>query len=238
MVSVLTRGCGARKGGGGARPPRAARPAGRGRPVPGHRSDGHNRRQRALCALGRRVSIGGFRQRRQQSGFRDHHGRRVGRHPLAADGRSSVKEEINMRKPDFRVLFGILLVVAGALFLLEALDLIVIGGWLWGLAFLVAAAAFIYVYFTNRERWWPLIPGCPLAGIGLTILTGELAPGMGELGGFFVLAGIGLSFLLIYLTRRDYWWALIPGCTLVGIGGGVLAEGLLPSFGQGAPLLL
>ena len=143
-----------------------------------------------------------------------------------------------MRKPDFRVLFGILLVVAGALFLLEALDLIVIGGWLWGLAFLVAAAAFIYVYFTNRERWWPLIPGCTLAGIGLTILTGELAPGMAELGGFFVLAGIGLSFLLIYLTRRDYWWALIPGCTLVGIGVGVLAEGLLPSFGEVVPFFV
>ncbi len=143
-----------------------------------------------------------------------------------------------MRKFDYRLLMGLLLIVAGAMFLLEALDLIVIGGWLWGLAFLVAAAAFIYVYFTNREKWWPLIPGCTLAGIGLTILTSELAPGMGELGGFFVLAGIGLSFLLIYMTRRDYWWALIPGCTLAGIGVGVLAEGLLPSFGEVVPFFV
>jgi hypothetical protein len=120
-----------------------------------------------------------------------------------------------MRKFDYRLLMGLLLIVAGAMFLLEALDLIVIGGWLWGLAFLVAAAAFIYVYFTNREHWWPLIPGCTLAGIGLTILTSELIPAMGEFGGFFVLAGIGLSFLLIYLTRRDYWWALIPAGTLL-----------------------
>ncbi len=143
-----------------------------------------------------------------------------------------------MRKFDYRLLMGLLLIVAGAMFLLEALGLIVIGGWLWGLAFLVAAAAFIYVYFTNREHWWPLIPGCTLAGIGLTILTSELVPAMGEIGGFFVLAGIGLSFLLIYLTRRDYWWALIPGCTLTGIGVGVLAGGLIPSFGEVVPFFV
>jgi hypothetical protein len=143
-----------------------------------------------------------------------------------------------MRKFDYRLLMGLLLIIAGAMFLLEALDLIVIGGWLWGLAFLVAAAAFIYVYFTNREHWWPLIPGCTLAGIGLTILTGELGPPWEEFGGFFVLAGIGLSFLLIYLTRRDYWWALIPGCTMAGIGVGVLAEGLMPSFSEIVPFFV
>jgi len=137
-----------------------------------------------------------------------------------------------MRKLDFRVLFGILLVVAGALFLLQALDLIVIGGWLWGLAFIVAGAVFLYVYFARREQWWPLIPGCSLAGIGLAILTGDLVPALDRFGAFFILGGMGLSFLLIYLTRRDYWWALIPGCTLAGIGLGELASGLVPGLGD------
>jgi len=137
-----------------------------------------------------------------------------------------------MRKFDFRLLFGILLILGGALFLLEALDLIVIGGWMWGLAFLVAAAVFLYVYFAQREHWWPLIPGCTLAGIGLAILTSDLVPALGRFGAFFILGGMGLSFLIIYLTRRDYWWALIPGCTLSGIALGDLASGLIRGPGD------
>jgi hypothetical protein len=119
-----------------------------------------------------------------------------------------------MRKVDFRLLFGIVLILGGALFLLEALDLIAIGGWIWGLAFMVAGAVFLYVYFAQREQWWPLIPGCTLAGIGVGILLGSLFPVLDFLTGVFVLGGIGLSFLLIYLSHRDFWWAIIPAGTL------------------------
>ena len=42
-----------------------------------------------------------------------------------------------------------------------------------------------------------------------------------------VLAGIGAPFLFVYLSKRDQWWALIPGCIMVGIAGGVLVGGTL-----------
>jgi hypothetical protein len=129
-----------------------------------------------------------------------------------------------MRKLDFRLLFGILLILGGVLFLLEALNLIVIGGWLWGLAFMVAGAVFLYVYFARREHWWPLIPGCTLAGIGAGILLGDLFPVLDFLTGMFVLGGIGLSFLLIYLARRDFWWAIIPAGTMFSLAVVTIAD--------------
>lgn len=30
------------------------------------------------------------------------------------------------------------------------------------------------------------------------------------MGGSFVLGGIGLAFLFVYLANREFWWALIP----------------------------
>ncbi len=129
-----------------------------------------------------------------------------------------------MRKLEFRLVFGILLILGGVLFLLEALHLIVIGDWLWGLAFMAAGAVFLYVYFTRREQWWPLIPGCTLAGIGVGILLASLFPVLDFLTGMFVLGGIGLGFLLIYLARRDYWWAIIPAGTMLSLALVTVAE--------------
>lgn len=34
----------------------------------------------------------------------------------------------------------------------------------------------------------------------------------------------GLAFLLVYFSRREQWWALIPGFTLLGIGGQIAID--------------
>jgi hypothetical protein len=41
-----------------------------------------------------------------------------------------------------------------------------------------------------------------------------------------ILAGVGLPFLLIYLSDRQHWWALIPAMTMMGIAAGVFLEGI------------
>jgi hypothetical protein len=53
----------------------------------------------------------------------------------------------------------------------------------------------------------------------------------------FVLAG--LAFLAVYITNRAQWWALIPGLTLLGVGGTIFLGALFPNSGAwvGASLL-
>jgi hypothetical protein len=75
--------------------------------------------------------------------------------------------------------------------------------WLWSLLFIGAGAAFLYVYYQKRERWWALIPGFSLLAIGVAALSGNAA------GGLF-LALIGAGFAAVYMSERKRWWAIIP----------------------------
>jgi len=108
---------------------------------------------------------------------------------------------------------GVLLIVAGVLFLLEALGVLPeIGVPVWTLLFVVGGLAFLWVFIANREQWWAVIPGCTLLGVAGTIALSDVA---GPWAGAIVLAAIGVSFWIIYLTRRDMWWPIIPGGVLI-----------------------
>jgi hypothetical protein len=37
-------------------------------------------------------------------------------------------------------------------------------------------------------------------------------------GGFAFLGGLGIGFFAIYISRRDMWWAIIPGGVLLTLG--------------------
>jgi hypothetical protein len=93
--------------------------------------------------------------------------------------------------------------------------------WLWSLLFLGAGAAFLYVYYQNRERWWALIPGSALLAVGVAALSGHAA------GGLF-LALLGAGFAAVYLSERKRWWAIIPA-------GGLLTLALLAWLGAARP---
>jgi hypothetical protein len=122
-----------------------------------------------------------------------------------------------LRRFDYRILFGGLLIGVGILFLLQEFGLIPDAwGLLWAVVFILAGAIFIYSYFTNRAHWWPLIPGLSLLGIGILIfLDSVVNVSIGNWGGAIVLGGIGLSFLLIFLFHRENWWAIIPGGVMI-----------------------
>ena len=134
-----------------------------------------------------------------------------------------------MRGVQARVALSLLMIAAGVLFLLQNLGFLEgAGAILWALAFAVAGAAFLYVYFSDRVNWWALIPGFTLFGIGGLIAVNNFIPQYGDTLGVPLLMGcISLSFWIIYLTNRESWWAVIPGGVLLSIGVFVGLESLI-----------
>jgi hypothetical protein len=138
-----------------------------------------------------------------------------------------------------RLLWGLLLIVAGVAFLLQNLGLFELGSLFWAFLFGLGGLFFISFFFSNRLNWWALIPGMTLLSIGALIALGWLAPQLADLiGGSIVLGGIALSFLIIYLLDRANWWAIIPGGVLATLAGITLLGNTAASFAAGGILFL
>ncbi len=135
----------------------------------------------------------------------------------------------------FSIIGGIILIAAGVIFLLDNIGLISLD-WemLIGPMFGLGGLIFLLVFILNTDDWWALIPGFVLIGIGIIIFMGQNMESMAELWSGAVFLGLlGLAFLLIYITHRTNWWAIIPGgvlLTLAGVtlipDGGVLSGGV------------
>ena len=146
-----------------------------------------------------------------------------------------------MKWPLLRVLWGLLLVAAGVLFLLNSIGTISIGDYQWAIILVIGGLAFLSVFLADREHWWALFPSFGLL-IGGTILFLESAfpQFSGDFGGAIAMGGIGLAFLLIFLVNLKNWWALIPAGVLFSLAamfvlgfqsGGVFLIGLGLTFG-------
>jgi len=144
-----------------------------------------------------------------------------------------------MKKSKTRVLLsivgGLLLVAAGVIFLLDNIGIITLD-WemLIGPLFGIGGLVFLIVFIMDKKDWWALIPGFVLIGIGIIIFMSQNMESMAELWGGAVFLGLlGLAFLLVYLSHRNNWWAIIPGGVLLTMAGvtllpdeGVLAGGV------------
>lgn len=122
-----------------------------------------------------------------------------------------------MKRPEFRVLWGVLLIAAGVLFLLDSLNVIAFGAVVWPVIIGVASVGFLSVFLTAPQTsWWAAIPGFVLLGLVGTIMLSRLAPQVGEAwGGSLFLGGIAVAFWTIYLVNTEHWWAVIPGGVLL-----------------------
>ncbi|MCS7177844.1 MAG: hypothetical protein RML46_02390 [Anaerolineae bacterium] len=116
-----------------------------------------------------------------------------------------------MKRLDWRIIVGLLLIIWGALTLLERVGVIPWGVDLfWGLVSLSGGAAFLYLFFVHpRAQWWAAIPGFFLLGLSIA----RLLPG--EWNGVIFLGSIGLAFWAIYLTNTYHWWAILNGGVLL-----------------------
>jgi hypothetical protein len=122
-----------------------------------------------------------------------------------------------MKRLESRILWGILLIAGGVLFLLDSLGIVAVGTIVWPVLIGIASLAFLFVFATAPQtNWWAAIPGFVLLGLTGTIALDQLAPAAtGEWGGALFLAGIALAFWAIYLVNPDHWWAVIPGGVLL-----------------------
>ena len=118
-----------------------------------------------------------------------------------------------MKKDLSRLVWGGVLVLAGVLFFLQELN--ILGNafqFLWLLIMAAGSAVFLWIYFSQKEQWWAIIPGLVLLGLAISTLDGllNILPGADWTGAIF-LGCIGLAFWFVYLRRQDQWWAVIPG---------------------------
>ena len=124
-----------------------------------------------------------------------------------------------MRPYYWRFIAGLVLLLFGAIALLQNFNVINVGSNIWGLLmaviFIGASASFLTVLLTNRLNWWAAIPGVVLLALGIMIAVPILIPAFsGALLGAFFLAAIGLSFWVVYFLSPQNWWAIIPGGAL------------------------
>jgi hypothetical protein len=122
-----------------------------------------------------------------------------------------------MKRLESRILWGLLLIAGGILFLLDSLGIIAVGTILWPVLLGMASLAFLFILVSApRVNWWAAIPGFVLLGLTGTIALDQLMPGAAfEWGGGLFLGGIALAFWVIYLVNPEHWWAVIPGGVLL-----------------------
>lgn len=153
-----------------------------------------------------------------------------------------------MKKFDVRSIGAILLIVVGILLLLQSFEILEgVVALVWALVLAAGGLVFLYLFLTERARyWWAIIPGFALLGAAALVVIDQFFPWIGgDVGGMILLGGLGLAFFVIYFQNREYWWAIIPGGTLVTLAliaglesvfdgyemGGLLFIGLGLTFG-------
>jgi LiaI-LiaF-like transmembrane region len=118
-----------------------------------------------------------------------------------------------MQRFDFRLAIGGILILTGALLLLQQMG--IISGnvsVIWASLLIASGLVFLGVFIANRQHWWALIPGMTLLGLGIIpFLPAQYT----YLGGSIMLGAVGLSFFIIYFSHHEHWWAIIPGGVLL-----------------------
>ncbi len=122
-----------------------------------------------------------------------------------------------MKRLESRVLWGVLLIAGGVLFLLDSLGVIAVGAVVWPFLLGTASVAFLVVFLTAPQtNWWAAIPGFVLLGLMGTALFDQLAPTAAEVwGGSLFLGAISVAFWSVYLVDTENWWAVIPAGVLM-----------------------
>ena len=140
---------------------------------------------------------------------------------------------------DYRILVGVAFILFGGLLLLQTMGILEIGGLIWAVILGILGVGFLVALVQDHSRWWAAIPGMTLLGLATVIALGELAPrAEGAAGGAIFLGSISLAFWVVYLLRRDFWWAIIPGGVLATLALVAGVSERLPGVDTGAIFFL
>lgn len=139
-----------------------------------------------------------------------------------------------------RSFWGLVFILGGILFLLQTLNVLKGGDLFWGLIFGLVGVLFLSAYWNRRSQWWFIIPGMLFLGIGASILVQAFLPSRAAsiLGGLFILGGLGLSFLFLYLINPAFWWAIIPGGVMVTLAIVSVLDNAYPEKDTGGVFLI
>jgi len=146
-----------------------------------------------------------------------------------------------MKTKDINVFWGLVLVVLGIVFLLNELNVIVLGNLsnvIWAFIFGVMAAFFLITYFLKeRKEWGWLFPATIFTGIALVI--GLEGTHIGRiLSAAPVLLGVAVPFAVAYFQDpQKKQWALIPAWVMTVLTVVVLFERFLTGNLVGAIVL-
>lgn len=139
-----------------------------------------------------------------------------------------------LRRFDPRIVLGIVLLLGGALLLMQTLGLLQNAtDWFWGALFIVAGLAFLSLLMGGN--WWAVFPGMTLLALGVSTL---LPDSLENIQGLIFLGGIGLAFWIVYLMDRSKWWALIPAGALTTLAVVSTLPDRLGSFETGGVFFL
>lgn len=132
-----------------------------------------------------------------------------------------------------RITWGLLLILTGAIFLLQNLNVIPQNPTVWGVLFGLGAIYFLFGYLSSQENWWAAIPAFVLIGLTMMALWNVLPTRNvpEDLSAAIFLGMIGLGFIAVYLRAPKQWWAIIPAGALISIAGVVALEALIAEPG-------
>jgi hypothetical protein len=125
-----------------------------------------------------------------------------------------------------RFTWGLLLIAAGAIFLLQNFNVLPQSPSVWGTGFVIVGVFFLLGFLSNRENWWAALPAFTLLGLAVIVLW-EVLPTRGlsdDLTGAVFLGMIGLGFIAVYVRAPKQWWAIIPAGALFSIASIVTLE--------------
>jgi hypothetical protein len=115
---------------------------------------------------------------------------------------------------------GIAMMVSGALLLTINFGIVPASPFVLArvLGFLFMLAGLGFLFFTGAGGWltWFLIPAGVLFTVGVVTLVLGADMFMSPLTAVLTAVGFGLTFLAVFLTRRNHWWALIPAGAFLG----------------------
>jgi hypothetical protein len=127
---------------------------------------------------------------------------------------------------------GFAMIVSGVFFLLVNFNVIPASDFVLprvlGILFVMAGLIFLFFTGAGGGLSWFIIPaGILITGGVVTLILG--ASMFISLASACLLSlGLGMTFLSVFLSRRNHWWALVPAGACIGVSGWVAGGWAVP----------